>query len=67
MQVENQYCKFVLLKSNWILGILKSEIIKSIYNSQKENNLFGKWIVFADIQKLFEKHQEKFEISKIGE
>ena len=49
------------------MGILKSEIIKSIYNSQKENNLFGKWIVFADIQKLFEKHQEKFEISKIGE
>lgn len=46
---------------------LNATFLQKLYNQQKEENLFGKWIVFEDIQKLFKKHQSTFTITQIGE
>lgn len=48
------------------MNILSPEIVKSVFEEQKENALFGKWITFQDIEKLFEKHQSNFEIKSLG-
>ncbi|PQJ81726.1 zinc carboxypeptidase [Polaribacter glomeratus] len=46
--------------------ILSSVVLKKIFEDQKETSLFGKWITFKDIEKLFLKHQEVFEITQLG-
>ncbi|TXD66349.1 M14 family zinc carboxypeptidase [Polaribacter glomeratus] len=48
------------------MQILSSVVLKKIFEDQKETSLFGKWITFKDIEKLFLKHQEVFEITQLG-
>lgn len=45
---------------------LLKEVLNSIFEDQKETSLFGKWITFKDIEQLFLKHQDAFEISRLG-
>ena len=45
---------------------LSSELLKTIFTAQKEASLFGKWITFKNIESLFSKHQEAFEIKQLG-
>lgn len=45
---------------------LEVEFLKTIFKKQKENALFGKWITYTDIENLFEKHKNAFEVSQIG-
>lgn len=40
--------------------------LKKNFEDQKETSLFGKWITFKHIEKLFLKHQEVFEINQLG-
>lgn len=56
------FCQSILKK----LSTINKSFLKEIYSQQKEENLFGKWIVFEDIQKLFSKHEASFDIEKIG-
>jgi hypothetical protein len=46
--------------------ILSLVVLKKIFKNQKETSLFGKWITFKNIEKLFLKHQEVFEITQLG-
>lgn len=48
------------------MDILSPEFLKDIFKHQKENDLFGKWITFKDIEQLFEKHKEVFQINQLG-
>ena len=48
------------------MNILSSEILKKTFKSYKESSLFGKWITLGNIEKLFDKHQDKFIISQLG-
>ena len=48
------------------MNILSSEILKKTFKSYKESSLFGKWITLDNIEKLFDKHQDKFIISQLG-
>ena len=48
------------------MKLLETEFLKQLYIQHKEKELYGKWIVFDDIEKLFEKHQPKFKIDSIG-
>ena len=40
--------------------------LNKIFEEQKERSLFGKWITFKNIEKLFLKYQEVFEITQLG-
>jgi hypothetical protein len=46
--------------------ILSPELLKNIFTTQKETSLFGKWITFKNIENLFLKHQEVFEVKQLG-
>jgi len=46
--------------------ILSTELLKNIFTAQKEATLFGKWITFKNIENLFLKYQEVFEIKQLG-
>jgi hypothetical protein len=46
--------------------ILSSVVLKKIFKDQKETSLSGKWITFKNIEKLFLKHQDAFEITQLG-
>jgi hypothetical protein len=46
--------------------ILTSKLLKKFFESQKETALFGKWITFKNIEKLFQKHEAIFEIDQLG-
>lgn len=48
------------------MQILSSELLLNIFTTQKEASLFGKWITFQNIENLFSKHQEAFEIRQLG-
>ena len=48
------------------MQILPTELLKNIFTAQKEATLFGKWITFENIENLFLKHQEVFEIKQLG-
>lgn len=48
------------------MNILSPEILKTIFEQQKETSLFGKWITLENIEKLFQKHQGSFQINKLG-
>jgi len=48
------------------MSILSPTSIKTIFEQHKEPTLFGKWIAFKDIQPLFEKHKNSFEIRQMG-
>lgn len=48
------------------MEILSSVVLKKIFEDQKETSLFGKWITFKNIEKLFLKHKEVFEITQLG-
>lgn len=40
--------------------------MKQLFEQQKEIALFGKWIPFQNIEPLFKKHQNSFEIHQLG-
>ncbi|WP_087563053.1 M14 metallopeptidase family protein [Polaribacter sp. SA4-10] len=42
------------------------EFLENIYKVQKETSLFGKWITYSDIEKLFSKYEATFKVSQIG-
>jgi hypothetical protein len=48
------------------MKILTEQFLESIYKEQKERSLFGKWITFNDIKKLFSKYNSVFQVSEIG-
>ena len=48
------------------MEILSTELLKNIFTAQKEATLFGKWITFKNIENLFLKYQEVFEIKQLG-
>ena len=48
------------------MQILSSVVLKKMFDNQKETSLFGKWITFKNIEKLFSKHEEVFEITQLG-
>ncbi|SDR97689.1 Zinc carboxypeptidase [Polaribacter sp. KT25b] len=48
------------------MQILSSVVVKKIFKDQKEISLSGKWITFKNIEKLFLKHQDAFEITQLG-
>lgn len=48
------------------MDILSPEILKDIFKTKKETKLFGKWITFKDIEHLFQKHEDIFEINPLG-
>lgn len=48
------------------MKILTEEFLENIYKGQKETSLFGKWITFNDIKKLFSKYEAVFQVSEIG-
>jgi hypothetical protein len=48
------------------LEALEVSTIKQLYQNQKEETLFGKWITLNDILPLFKKHEKKFTIRTIG-
>ena len=48
------------------MNTLSINFLENIYSQQKEKSLFGKWITFKDIEKLFSKYESKFAVSKIG-
>ncbi|WP_438973377.1 M14 family zinc carboxypeptidase [Polaribacter sp.] len=45
---------------------LEVSTIEQLYQNQKEETLFGKWITLNDILPLFKKHEKKFTIRTIG-
>ncbi|WP_422161347.1 M14 family metallopeptidase [Polaribacter sp.] len=45
---------------------LTPKFLKEFFNLHKETSLFGKWITFNDIEKLFEKHKVVFVINQLG-
>ena len=51
---------------NSIVTILSSTFVKTLFEQHKETALFGKWITFKNIQPLFEKHKNCFEIRQLG-
>mgnify|MGYP000238787534 FL=1 len=48
------------------MKILNQEFLESIYKEQREVSLFGKWITFNNIKKLFSKYNTVFQVSEIG-
>ena len=48
------------------MNTLSINFLENIYSQQKEKSLFGKWITFKDIEKLFSKYESKFTVSQIG-
>ena len=48
------------------MELLPISFLNKIYTEQKEKALFGKWISFKNIEKVFDKHSYSFEISQIG-
>lgn len=48
------------------MNILSPEILKGIFKEQKETSLFGKWITLKNIEKLFQKHKNSFQINQLG-
>ena len=48
------------------MQILSPGLLKNIFTNQKETTLFGKWITIKNIENLFLKHQEVFEIKQLG-
>ncbi|MEE9407481.1 MAG: M14 family zinc carboxypeptidase [Polaribacter sp.] len=48
------------------MKILTEEFLENIYKEQKETSLYGKWITFNDIKKIFTKYQSVFQVSEIG-
>lgn len=56
----------MLKLNNLTVTILSSTFVKTLFEQQKETALFGKWITFKNIQPLFEKHKNCFEIRQFG-
>ena len=48
------------------MHILSPEFLKDLFKHQKENDLFGKWITFKNIEPLFKKHKSLFQINQLG-
>ncbi|QOD61336.1 DUF2817 domain-containing protein [Polaribacter haliotis] len=48
------------------MKILATEFLASIYQTEKESTLSGKWITYKDIENLFKKYQAIFEVKQIG-
>jgi len=48
------------------MELLSGSFLNKIYKEQKESTLFGKWIVFDDLKKLFTKHNGIFQVLEIG-
>ena len=48
------------------MELLPITFLNKVYTAQKETTLFGKWISFKNIEKLFSKHSNSFKISQIG-
>jgi hypothetical protein len=48
------------------VSILSATFVKQLFEQQKEIALFGKWIPFQNIEPLFKKHQNSFEIHQLG-
>ncbi|WP_439131047.1 M14 family zinc carboxypeptidase [Polaribacter sp.] len=48
------------------MDILSPKILNDIFKAQKETALFGKWITLKDIESLFQKHQNSFQIKQLG-
>lgn len=48
------------------MNILSPEFLKDTFKLHKENNLFGKWVTFQNIENLFEKHKMAFQINHLG-
>ena len=48
------------------MKLLSTNFLNNIHNKQKETTLFGKWIVYKDLEVLFKKHHTSFEVLQIG-
>ncbi|MDD7914056.1 M14 family zinc carboxypeptidase [Polaribacter ponticola] len=48
------------------MNILSSELLREYFKNQKETSLNGKWITLEDIEILFQKHNDVFEINQLG-
>ena len=48
------------------MNTLEINFLENLYKEQKESSLYGKWITYEDIEKLFSKYEYKFEVSNIG-
>ena len=48
------------------VNILSSELLREYFKNQKETSLNGKWITLEDIEILFQKHNDVFEINQLG-
>jgi hypothetical protein len=48
------------------MSLLTIAFLETIFKEKKETSLFGKWIRFKDIKKLFEKYEAIFEVTQIG-
>ena len=60
-----QNIKFAI-QNNILVNTLSVKFLKEIFEQQKESSLFGKWITFKNIEELFKKHQENFQIKQLG-
>ena len=61
------YIQLFLLKQILsIVTILTATFVKTLFDQQKEKALFGKWVPFKNIQPLFQKHENSFQISQLG-
>lgn len=48
------------------MQIVSTEFLKNIFETEKELTLSGKWITLKNIEKLFSKHKNVFEIDQLG-
>ncbi|WP_299013379.1 M14 metallopeptidase family protein [uncultured Polaribacter sp.] len=48
------------------MSILTKNFLESLFTTQKEKSLSGKWIRFKDIKELFQKYENVFEVTQIG-
>ncbi len=48
------------------MNTIAIEFLEHIFKAQKETLLFGKWITYNDIEKLFSKYETTFKVSQIG-
>ena len=48
------------------MKILAKDFVENLYETCKEKSLFGKWITLGNIEPLYKKHQEAFQIQEIG-
>ena len=48
------------------MQILSTELLKNLFIAEKETGVSGKWVTFKNIENLFLKHQDVFEIKQLG-